>query len=85
MRFFRKIKTKLYNYKKQPEQIIKDELINITRNAPFLYIGEMAAEQQFNTTQLRILIQGEVENITDPVILENLYRIVHALEGSFIP
>lgn len=40
---------------------------------------DIAAEQQFNTTQLRILIQGEVENITDPVILENLYGIVHAL------
>ena len=47
MHIFRKTKTKLYNYKKQPEKVqteqIKEELINIMRNAPFLYIGEMTA------------------------------------------
>lgn len=40
---------------------------------------EIAAEQNFTATQLRILIQGEVENITDPVILESLYGVIHAL------
>lgn len=40
---------------------------------------EIAAEQKFNITQLRILIQGEVENITDHAILESLYGIIHAL------
>lgn len=40
---------------------------------------DIEAEQKFNTTQLRILIQGEIENITDPVTLSNLYGIIHAL------
>lgn len=43
---------------------------------------DMAAGQCFNATQLRILIQGEVENITDFITLSNLYGIVHALEGG---
>lgn len=43
---------------------------------------DMAAGQCFNTTQLRILIQGEIENITDAITLGNLYGIVHALEGG---
>lgn len=47
MHFFRKTKPKLYNYKKKTEKVqteqIKEELINIMRTAPFLYIGEMTA------------------------------------------
>ena len=43
---------------------------------------DMAAGQCFNTTQLRILIQGEVENITDAITLGSLYGIVHALDGG---
>lgn len=43
---------------------------------------DMAEKQHLNATQLRILIQGEVENITDVITLGNLYGIVHALEGG---
>lgn len=45
---------------------------------------DMAAGQNFNTTQLRILIQGEVENITDVITLSSLYGIVQSLEGGVV-
>lgn len=43
---------------------------------------DAAQKQCFNATQLRILIQGEVENIKDIETLGSLYSIVHALEGG---
>lgn len=45
---------------------------------------DMAEKQYLNATQLRILIQGEVENITDVITLGNLYGIVQSLEGGVI-
>lgn len=48
-------------------------------------IKQDAEEKQcFSATQLRILIQGEVENIKDIETLGSLYSIVHALEGGAI-
>lgn len=45
---------------------------------------DAAQKQCFNATQLRILIQYEVENIKDIETLGSLYSIVHALEGGAI-
>ncbi len=45
---------------------------------------DAAQKQCFNATQLRILIQYEVENIKDAETLGSLYGIVQALEGGAI-
>lgn len=45
---------------------------------------DMAEKQHLNATQLRILIQGEVENITDVITLSSLYGIVQSLEGGVV-
>lgn len=45
---------------------------------------DMKEKQTFNTTQLRILIQYEVENIKDAETLGSLYKIVQALEGGVL-
>lgn len=63
---------------------------NRVRNATFIMTvaekikQDMAEKQHLNATQLRILIQGEVENITDVITLGNLYGIVQSLEGGVI-
>ena len=43
---------------------------------------DIAEKETFNATQLRILIQDKVENITDIITLGNLYGIVQCLEGG---
>ena len=45
---------------------------------------DAAQKQCFNATQLRILIQYEVENIKDAETLGSLYGIVQALEGNVL-
>ena len=42
---------------------------------------ELEAGQSYNATQLRLIIQGTVENITDVTLLQALCNIVVSMEG----
>lgn len=41
----------------------------------------LEAQQSYNATQLRLIIQGTVENITDVTLLQALCNIVVSMEG----
>ena len=42
----------------------------------------LEAQQSYNATQLRLIIQGTVENITDVTLLQALCNIVVSMEGG---
>lgn len=45
-------------------------------------IESLEKQESYNANQLRIIIQGELENIIDIPILESMYNIVISLKGG---
>lgn len=63
--------------------------MKVTKNAFIMTVREkilkeLEAQQSFNTTQLRIIIQGTIEEITDYVLLKGICDIVLSLKGGVI-
>ncbi len=61
------------SYDKEKMKVTKNAFIMTVRN---IVMEKMEAEQSFNATQLRLIIQGTVEKITDISILEGMCKIV---------
>lgn len=65
------------SYDKEKMKVTKNVFIMTVRNR----IMEAQKKQNFyNASQLRIIIQGELENIIDMPILESMYNIVVSLK-----
>lgn len=64
------------SYDKDKMKVTKNTFIMTVRKK---IMESLEAEQSFNATQLRLIIQGTVENITDISTLEGMCKIVLSL------
>ena len=66
-------------YDSEKMKVTKNEFIMVMRKK---VIEDLEEQQPYNTTQLRLIIQGIVENITDITLLQALCNIVASVESG---
>lgn len=67
------------SYNKDKMKVNKNAFIMTVRQN---ILEALEKQKSYNATQLRIIIQGELENIIDVPILESMYNIVISLKGG---
>ena len=61
---------------------LANEKANSKKLVEKLVMEALEVQQSYNATQLRLIIQGTVENITDVTLLQALCNIVVSMEGG---
>lgn len=69
------------SYDRDRMSVTKKQFIMTLRNK---ILSETEEQRSYNTNQLRLIIQGTVERITDDRLLEGLCNIVLSMEGQVI-
>lgn len=67
------------SYDKEKMKVVKNAFIMTIRKK---MLEEMEEDQEYNANQLRVIIQGTVENIRDISVLEGLCKIVLFMENG---
>lgn len=66
-------------YNRERMTVLKTQFIMVLRNK---LLNEMEEQRGYTTSQLRLIIQGTVDRITDERLLEGLCNIVLSMEGQ---